>query len=147
MAGAEMFIFTPSIPAVGPPILIQWYLGLFPLIMRSELKAGQSIPFSAVVNPRTCTSAPLICVQDVRMNSYTFSRRLPENIVFYRMLPTFFRSTRWRSWLRHCATSRKVAGSIPDGIIAIFHSHDPSGRTMALGSTQPVTQMSAMDVM
>jgi hypothetical protein len=21
---------------------------------------------------------------------------------------------RWRSWLRHCATSRKVAGSIPD---------------------------------
>jgi hypothetical protein len=21
--------------------------------------------------------------------------------------------TRWRSWLRHCATNRKVAGSIP----------------------------------
>jgi len=29
--------------------------------------------------------------------------------------------TRWRSCLRHCATSRKVVGSIPDGIIAIFH--------------------------
>jgi hypothetical protein len=28
---------------------------------------------------------------------------------------------RWRSWLRHCATSRKVAGSIPDGFIGIFH--------------------------
>jgi hypothetical protein len=28
---------------------------------------------------------------------------------------------RWRSWLRHCATSRKVAGSIPDGVIGIFH--------------------------
>jgi len=25
--------------------------------------------------------------------------------------------TRWGSWLRHCATSRKVAGSIPDGVI------------------------------
>jgi hypothetical protein len=36
----------------------------------------------------------------------------------------------WRSWLRHCTTNRKVAGSIPDGIIGIFH---PSGRTMALG--------------
>ena len=24
---------------------------------------------------------------------------------------------RWPSWLRHCATSRKVAGSIPDGVI------------------------------
>jgi len=22
----------------------------------------------------------------------------------------------WCSWLRHCATSRKVAGSIPDGV-------------------------------
>ena len=29
--------------------------------------------------------------------------------------------TRWRSWLRHCATSRKVAGSIPDGVTRIFH--------------------------
>jgi hypothetical protein len=28
---------------------------------------------------------------------------------------------RWRSWLRHCATSRKYAGSIPDGLIGIFH--------------------------
>ena len=26
----------------------------------------------------------------------------------------------WRSWLRHCATSRKVAGSIPDVVIGIF---------------------------
>jgi hypothetical protein len=25
-------------------------------------------------------------------------------------------STPWRCWLRHCATSRKVAGSIPDGV-------------------------------
>jgi len=25
--------------------------------------------------------------------------------------------TRWRSWLRHCATSRKVASSFPVGVI------------------------------
>ena len=25
--------------------------------------------------------------------------------------------TQWRSWLRNCATSRKVAGSIPDGVV------------------------------
>ena len=31
------------------------------------------------------------------------------------------RGPRWRSWLRHCATSQKVAGSIPDGVIGIFH--------------------------
>jgi hypothetical protein len=30
------------------------------------------------------------------------------------------RGARWRSWLRHCATSRKVAGSIPDGVTGMF---------------------------
>jgi hypothetical protein len=29
--------------------------------------------------------------------------------------------TRWRSYLRHCATNQKVAGSIPDDVIGIFH--------------------------
>ena len=28
---------------------------------------------------------------------------------------------RWRSWLKHCATSWKVAVSIPAGVIKIFH--------------------------
>ena len=50
--------------------------------------------------------------------------------------------TRWRSWLRHCATSRKFEGSIPDGVIEIFHWHNPSGCTMALGYTQPLIEMS-----
>ena len=53
-----------------------------------------------------------------------------------------YRGTHWRSWLRHCATCRKVAGSIPDGVIGIFHWHNPSGHTMALGLTQPLTKMS-----
>jgi len=39
-----------------------------------------------------------------------------------------------------CATNRKVAGSIPDGVIGIFHRHNPSDRTMALGSTQPLNR-------
>jgi hypothetical protein len=29
--------------------------------------------------------------------------------------------TRWRSWLRHYVTSRKVAVSIPDSVIGIFY--------------------------
>jgi hypothetical protein len=44
--------------------------------------------------------------------------------------------------LRCCATNRKVACSIPDGVIGIFHWHNPSDRTTALGSTQPLTEMS-----
>jgi hypothetical protein len=45
-------------------------------------------------------------------------------------------------WLRHCATNRKVAESIPDGVIGILYGHNPSGRTMALESTQPLTEVS-----
>ena len=49
---------------------------------------------------------------------------------------------RWRTWLRHYAKNRQVAGSIPDGVIGIFQWYNPSGRTMALGSTQPPVEMS-----
>jgi hypothetical protein len=50
--------------------------------------------------------------------------------------------SRWCSWLRHCATSWKVAGSIPDGVTGILQWLNPSGRIVALGSTQPLTEMS-----
>ena len=50
-------------------------------------------------------------------------------------------TTRWHSWLRHCATSRKVTSSIPDYIIRIFHGNNPPGRTMALWLTQPLTEI------
>ena len=49
-------------------------------------------------------------------------------------------------WLRHCATSRKVAGLIPDGVIVIFKLLNPSGSAMALGLTQPLTKMSIRDM-
>ena len=52
----------------------------------------------------------------------------------------------WSSWLRHCATSRKVAGSIPDVVTGIFRWHNPSGRTMALGLTQSLTEMSTRNI-
>ena len=47
-------------------------------------------------------------------------------------------------WLRCCATNRKVASSIPAGIDGFFIDikKNPSDRTMALGSTQPLTEMS-----
>ena len=36
-------------------------------------------------------------------------------------------------WLSYCATNPKVVGSIQDGVIGIFHWHNTSARTMALG--------------
>jgi len=40
----------------------------------------------------------------------------------------------------------KVTVSIPDGVIGIFHWHNPSGRTMALGLAQPLTEMSTRNI-
>jgi len=45
-----------------------------------------------------------------------------------------------------CATSWKVTGLIPDDVIGIFHRHNPSGSTMALELTQPLTEMSTRNI-
>ena len=60
-------------------------------------------------------------------------------------MTVLWRDRRWHSWLRHCATSWKIAGSIPDGVIGIFHGH-PSDRTRVLGLTQPLTEMSTRNI-
>jgi hypothetical protein len=84
--------------------------------------------------------------------------------------------TRRGSWLRHCATSRKISGSILDVVTQVFHCLNPlntelnlichlltllgahpilhvssirvnlSGRTTTLGSTQAPTQISTRDI-
>jgi hypothetical protein len=41
-------------------------------------------------------------------------------LVIYKTL-SVAKVTRWHSWLRHCATSQKVADSIPKAVIEIFH--------------------------
>ena len=73
----------------------------------------------SIVKPTRCTSFP--------------------NLFCFLVTLYMFRGTRWRSWFRHCATSRKVADSIPD-------LHNRSGRNVALGLTQPLTEMSARNI-
>jgi hypothetical protein len=60
------------------------------------------------------------------------------NFVFYYHF-TDFVGTAVAQWLRCCATNRKVAGSITDGV-------SPSDRTMALGSTQLLIEMSTRSI-
>ena len=53
----------------------------------------------------------------------------------------------WPTWSNAVAqlvkaTSRKVEGSIPGGVIGIF----PFGSTVSLGSTQPLTEMSTRNI-
>jgi hypothetical protein len=47
--------------------------------------------------------------------------------------------------LKH-VSSWKVAGSIPDGVIGIIHCYNPSGHTVALELTQPLTEMSTRNI-
>jgi hypothetical protein len=50
------------------------------------------------------------------------------------------------SWLRHCATSWKVADLIPYGVIGIFPLRNPFSPTMVLGSNQSLTEMSIRNI-
>jgi len=47
-----------------------------------------------------------------------------------------------KQWLTHYSTNRHVAALIPTVIIEIFQSNNDSIRTIALGSTYPVTELS-----
>jgi hypothetical protein len=51
-----------------------------------------------------------------------------------------------RACLRHYATSRKVVGSIVDEGIGFFNLPNSSSRTMALGLTQPLTEISTRNL-
>jgi hypothetical protein len=66
--------------------------------------------------------------------------------LFFEKAPILRWGKRWRSWLSHCTTSREVAGSILNGVTGICYWHNPCGLTMALGSTQPVTEMSTRNI-
>jgi hypothetical protein len=48
--------------------------------------------------------------------------------------------------MRHYSTIRKIADSIPDEVTGFFNWHVTSKRTMALGSTQPLTEMSTRNL-
>jgi hypothetical protein len=48
--------------------------------------------------------------------------------------------------LRHYATIQKVAGSIPDEVTGFFNLPNPSSCTVALGSTQPLKEMSTRNL-
>jgi hypothetical protein len=44
------------------------------------------------------------------------------------------------------ATSQKVAASIPNIVVGIFHGYNPSGCTISVGSTRPPKEMSTRNI-
>jgi hypothetical protein len=71
----------------------------------------------------------------------SFKQHLPRKEVFTLAIKKTA-GTQWASWLRHRATRRKVAVSIPYDVIGIFIDII----LPALGSTQPLTEMSTRNI-
>jgi len=127
--------------------------------IRISVSAGFNISFRTEefvisdTDPSACTCTTLALVPEhCSISSCSFHNYITfgslHSIIFTGIFLAYWthRGTRWRSWLRHCATSQKVAGSIADGVIGFFHWHNPSDCTMALGSTQPLTEMSTRNI-
>jgi hypothetical protein len=70
----------------------------------------------------------------------------PQNFWYYRLLCRHRISTKLSYGFMVAGARLKVAPSILEGVFRIFHWRNPSGRTMALGSTQPVTEMSTTNI-
>jgi len=106
--------------------------------------------FAYVEGCRTCSCWTLSSSVRTLLDNYLLvllnESKTGMNWLYIKNITYLSRGTRCRSWLRHCATSRKVAGSIPNSVIVFLHWHNPSGRIMGLGSTQPLTEMSTRNI-
>ena len=95
------------------------------------------------MHQRICTVRHVVCHPMFLGYPGCHSREyICENLTLRKVYSNLQWGSPRRSWLRQYTTSRKVAGSIPDRVIGVFHLHNPPGRTMALGSTQFLTDMS-----
>ena len=80
---------------------------------------------------RCVTAANIVCKKTYIFKLYGLSlQHINKFIVMvsnfftcylYMFHPMSILGTAVAQWLRCCATNRKVAGSIPDGVIGIFH--------------------------
>ena len=60
---------------------------------------------------------------------------LSRNVLTRHFILLTDKDRQWHRWFRHCATSQKVAGSIPNEVTGDFSSTFPPVGTVARGST------------
>ena len=72
---------------------------------------------SLVMSVRLVTSGEIF----VNLNIGDFFFFLLQSFGSFKSWSVSVRETAAAQWLRCCATNRNIAGSIPDGIIGIFH--------------------------
>ena len=107
------------------------------LTFETEIQSGANRTLQQV----ELTSANILKIVNIKESHTLFTSKVSTCVMCSSAL--LERGTRWwHSWLRYCTTSWGVVVLIPDGVTGILHWHNPSGRTMALGLTQPLTHMS-----
>jgi hypothetical protein len=100
-----------------------------------------SVTFARWATHVGCSTATLFCLySETNVMYFLF------NVLKIKSLYIFRAGYAVVQWLWHCATSRKFAGLISDGVTGIFYWHKPSGRTMTLGTTQPLTEISTRNI-
>jgi hypothetical protein len=115
------------------------------------LQDGQiSMDMHYVRTARTCMAvweeSILICLTKLKLimlRSYKLQREFWEQIW---SVVVKVGGMRWHSGWGTALQTRRFAGSIPGSVIGIIHWNNPSGHTMDLGSTQPLTEMSTRNI-
>ena len=93
-----------------------------------------------------CTLCRSILEPIAKSSSTVYCTWKTKGNFFFELVEVFLEGMWWPNWLRHCATSLKVAGSIPDDVIEIFHWRNLSGRTIALGLTQSLKEITTRNI-
>jgi hypothetical protein len=65
--------------------------------------------------------APALALMHFYISTFRSMCTVPNMTVFCSSYYYYYWDTIWRSWVRHCVTSRKVTGSIHDRIVGILH--------------------------
>jgi hypothetical protein len=75
-----------------------------------------------------------------RVQNVNIANNCKNSSVIYKRVNCLRVVTQWSSWLRHCGFDSL------GGKLGFFHLLNPSGLTMAVGSTQPLTQMRSRSI-
>jgi len=102
--------------------------------------------FTPYFNSSFCPSCSLLHTMYILEILYSCVSRFFCLFASYSCCTDWSRGTHWHGWFRHCAARRKISGLIPDGVVGIFHWRNRSGRTMALGLTHPLTEVSTRNI-
>jgi len=114
------FFFPSQSPCSDHPHKIQWAVHIMKLLIM------QFSPFSCHLiffNPSHLPQCPIL--KHPRPMFQRQCKKLKDfneiKYLLHKLRNLYSESTRWRIWLMNCATRRKVAVSIPDGVIGIFY--------------------------